>query len=331
MTYMGRCLLLTLGTCGLLVGCDAYMAECKIDVHRLIPDPGDDEAVALDKVKHVRIETVNGRVEVRGEEGRKGLEFHAVKRARGTTLADARSWAERITIDVGPDPGDPSVLCIVAKRPLGSSGRSCGVSFEVSVDPALALDVKSSNGRITVFDADADVRAVTSNGSVVVDRADGRVHAESGNSDITCLQVRGPLVAKTSNGKITLKDVRQGPIKAETSNGKIKADDVSGQIKLTTSNGAITLAVRDEPLAPQIDVKTSNGPVDVKLPAAAKARLKARTSNGRIETHFDGAKVGDLETDRNSMSAVLNDGGGTVDLTTSNGRISLETRGAQGG
>lgn len=128
--------------------------------------------------------------------------------------------------------------------------------------------LKTSNGSIRIDGHDGDVDADTSNGRIEATGVAGRVVADTSNGRIEVALaegVEGPVDLDTSNGSITL-EVGQafgGELKASTSNGSVNVDapgaDVSkkrssatvrfarsgGASVLDTSNGSITVRVRD--------------------------------------------------------------------------------------
>ena len=68
---------------------------------------------------------------------------------------------------------------------------------------------------------------------------------------------------------------------------------------------------------------TSNGPITVRMPASVGASLHASTnSNGSVRSDFDVLiRAGELSKHR--MEGTIGSGGPRIDLTTSNGNISL--------
>jgi hypothetical protein len=110
---------------------------------------------------------------------------------------------------------------------------------------------------------------------------------------------------ETSNGEITLTDVRGGEIIVHTSNGRLTLDKVYGAtITGTTSNGRIIGEVE----AASVELSTSNGSIDITIPATMSGSYALDTSNGSI----------DVDMPKNTAT------GYSVDLRTSIGSVSVD-------
>lgn len=132
-------------------------------------------------------------------------------------------------------------------------------------------------------------------------------------------------------------------VQAKTSNGRITADNLSGEVTLTTSNGQINVTANDGPqqLAARTSngkitvnaspnggnyvLNTSNGTVQVRLPQELGVSLEARTSNGKInlgagEWVFSGGQISNSR-----VSAQRGAGELELRITTSNGSIDLQS------
>lgn len=116
---------------------------------------------------------------------------------------------------------------------------------------------------------------------------------------------------------------RRSSLVVSTANGDIRVSGVSGVLRLSTSNGAIT--VRDAGAA-EIHAHTSNGAIRLAVPGALNANLSARTSNGRI--HSDVEVVTD-HVGVNYLEGKIGSGGPEIELRTSNGGIYLQKDGQQ--
>jgi hypothetical protein len=111
---------------------------------------------------------------------------------------------------------------------------------------------------------------------------------------------------ETSNGEIALTDVTGGEIVLHTSNGRLTLDGVhAATITGTTSNGRITGEVE----ATTVELSTSNGSIDLTIPATASGDYTLDTSNGSIDVELPTATtIGyrvDLSTSLGSVSVDL--------------------------
>jgi hypothetical protein len=83
----------------------------------------------------------------------------------------------------------------------------------------------------------------------------------------------------TSNGEITLTDVTGGEITLHTSNGRLTLDKVyADTLTGATSNGGITGEVE----AATTNLSTSNGSIDITIPATISGSYTLDTSNGAV-------------------------------------------------
>ena len=132
----------------------------------------------------------------------------------------------------------------------------------------------------------------------------------------------GDVNLRTSNGAIQVRDAT-GHVRAGTSNGKITAS--LGLLEggaFSTSNGAIRVNVREgnAPLA----AKTSNGAIDVTLPADFSGQLDAKTTNGRVHSEL---LLSGVESSRTRLMGQIGEGGETtIKLRTLNGSIHVRAQ-----
>jgi DUF4097 and DUF4098 domain-containing protein YvlB len=124
----------------------------------------------------------------------------------------------------------------------------------------------------------------------------------------------------TRNGNIRFTDLA-GAVKAESTNGAVIGTGLSGPVNASTTNGSISLHVLA--VQPQgIRLDTTNGPIELALPAGAKATISARWVNGGFSTNGLSPQG---ESDRRHYAGTLNGGGPTIELSTTNGPIRLRS------
>jgi DUF4097 and DUF4098 domain-containing protein YvlB len=278
-------------------------------------------------VKKLVVETRNGSIEVRCDPNRKDVDIQAVKSACGFSEEDARTIAEAINIEVGRDPAESWVLRVAAKFPPADLARNQSARFRITLPPDAELALDTSNGRVTAEGCAKDVRINTSNGRITVTDCRGTLDARTSNGPVTARDVAGDVDVQTTNGRIELERVGRNLVKARTSNGRIRVMDAIGEAQVRTSNGSVELRCRSVSSAPHIQVVTSNGHVEVEVPRTINAELEMSTSNGRVHADFQDVRVSDFDSSRSRLRARLNDGGGSIDLESSNGSITLRAVG----
>ncbi len=241
----------------------------------------------------IRLETANGKIDV--------------ARAGGdqvTIVAQLKCVTpERLeAVVVQPVRGENGELSLEIQCPEGKrkSREGCGVSVETP--GAQGLDLRTSNGSISVSGLSGLAKIRTSNGRVNVEE-----HA-------------GSLTARTSNGKVRVKRI-QGDVELESSNGSIEACEVSGGVDVETSNGSIEVGLVETGRGP-VRARSSNGSVKVDM-GGLQGTLEAKTSNGRIQLEGSG---GGRMIDQGKKHAVIQFGETAEprsELRTSNGSITI--------
>jgi DUF4097 and DUF4098 domain-containing protein YvlB len=134
--------------------------------------------------------------------------------------------------------------------------------------------------------------------------------------------IRAPKSARVSientNGKVKVNGVFAG-LRAEVTNGSVLGEGLASSVVATVTNGEIKIRMASIG-GDGITLETTNGGIDLKLPADAKATLAARCVNG-------GIKVADIpfeksgEGSRRKLDGAINGGGAAVKLETVNGSI----------
>ncbi|MCL4221558.1 MAG: DUF4097 family beta strand repeat protein [Phycisphaerales bacterium] len=185
--------------------------------------------------------------------------------------------------------------------PEGGRKSNEGCSLAIVMPDAGAIDLRTSNGALSVNGLGTEAVLRTSNGAIKV------------------VGVSGSVDARTSNGRIEVRDV-PGVVSVESSNGALELVGLGGPVRASTSNGAVTVLLSDAAAGP-VDVRTSNGSVRVQVGTGFQGELDASTSNGgfRVEG-FAGAQSVDLGK---SWARIRLDGQGSSRIRTSNGSVTL--------
>jgi DUF4097 and DUF4098 domain-containing protein YvlB len=259
------------------------------------------------------VESFNGAVEVFGWD-----------KDRAEINGRKYSWSKdslaRLRIDVVESADG---LTIRAVKPEGRTGHS-GVRMTIHVPMKTRVDlVRSSNGGLRVENVGSVARLTTSNAKVTVLGAKGDLEANTSNGAIELREFTGGAILDTSNASITAEGV-QGYFQATTFNGSIRAQVHDGAanrpLQVRTSNGSINLTCSGT-VANGIRARTSNGQVELRLPPAADAQLRASTSNGAVTNEF--ALTGPARQSKTSVEGTIGKGGPLVDVETSNGGIRI--------
>jgi putative adhesin len=122
------------------------------------------------------------------------------------------------------------------------------------------------------------------------------------------------------NGGITVRDV-DGEIEFKTVNGGVNLTNTAGNVRGRTSNGGINVDL-DGPSwkGEGLNVETSNGGVNLRIPEHYSAHLEASTNNGGYSIDFPLRVQGRIDRD---INADLGSGGAPIRVRTNNGGVRI--------
>lgn len=199
-----------------------------------------------------------------------------------------------------------------------------------------AQKAKTSDGNIKAWDINGDLSTVTSDGNIQAEGVEGRLYAKTSDGNITVVRVNGSVESGTSDGDIRLTGVR-GNVRTTTSDGNIDLQDVRGDHYAHTSDGDIFF----QDLYGSLDASVSDGNIRGNI-VELRTELRAKTSDGNIDISVPSGIGMDLYVKGESVNVPLqnfsgrsdddiidgktNGGGVDVNLTTSDGRITLVYR-----
>jgi hypothetical protein len=124
----------------------------------------------------------------------------------------------------------------------------------------------------------------------------------------------------TYNGPIAVKDL-SGRITVTAYNGPVALRGVGGDVRARTTNGPLAIELTGERWeGAGLDAETTNGPVELAIPAAYSAQLEVGTVNGPMSVEFPltVTVIGRLER---RLTTVLGKGGAPVRAVTTNGPV----------
>jgi Putative adhesin len=126
---------------------------------------------------------------------------------------------------------------------------------------------------------------------------------------------------KTVNGSVSVHGV-QGGGDIRSVNGDVEVTDSVGRFNAKTTNGNLTLQLRDVANGAPMDIETVNGSVVLTLPSDTKANLKVQNMNGDFSSELP-VTAATAPTSVGAFRAKLGTGGGEISLRTINGTIHL--------
>jgi DUF4097 and DUF4098 domain-containing protein YvlB len=126
---------------------------------------------------------------------------------------------------------------------------------------------------------------------------------------------------ENTNGGIYLSDVT-GKHELDTTNGKISVTRCAGSLDATTTNGGIDAELTRVTKGQPMRFETTNGRIEVAVPANFAADIDASTTNGSIKTDLP---VTTQSAGENRLRGTINGGGTLLRMHTTNGGIALRT------
>ena len=122
----------------------------------------------------------------------------------------------------------------------------------------------------------------------------------------------------TTNGGITITSLR-GNMDFETTNGGIRLDGVAGNVRGRTTNGGVDVTLTGAKWeGDALDLRTTNGGVQMRVPEDYSARLETRTTNGGLDIAFPVTVQGRIGKE---ISTTLGKGGALLRAETTNGGV----------
>lgn len=168
------------------------------------------------------------------------------------------------------------------------------------------------------------IRVETNGGSI---RADGPSNGERQGWSVSFevfVPHRTDLSLKAHNGGISISEV-QGQIEFEAHNGGVALRRLGGAVHGQTHNGGLSIELDGERWNGEgLDVKTTNGGVNLIVPTNYSARLETRTVHGGMKIDFPVTVQGEIGRE---VSFDLGAGGARIRAVTTNGGVSVRRKG----
>jgi hypothetical protein len=128
------------------------------------------------------------------------------------------------------------------------------------------------------------------------------------------------LSLSATNGNVTVMSVT-GDLSARSTNGNVQLRQVGGDVSGGTTNGNVSVELAGAAwVGDGVDVRTTNGSIELDIPADYNGVLEAGTVNGSINVDFPVTVTGKISK---SLHAVLGDGGALIKASTTNGSVRI--------
>jgi DUF4097 and DUF4098 domain-containing protein YvlB len=135
---------------------------------------------------------------------------------------------------------------------------------------------------------------------------------------------RSDLTLKAHNGGISIMDV-SGRIQFNTTNGGVSLSHVGGSVTGNTTNGGVHIELTGARWEGEtLDVRTTNGGVNLVVPDNYSAHLETGTTNGNVKSDFPlNVPLNERGRMPKDISVDIGSGGPTIRAVTTNGGVHL--------
>jgi DUF4097 and DUF4098 domain-containing protein YvlB len=233
---------------GMFAGCDSSDTEWGSDGWG---SDKDEEAsapfsreVAVDGHTRLRLEGVNGTVNLSGSSSASTVKISGRRRVFADTKADAQSRLGNLEVQID-DLGD--YVLVRSRQPKYSEGRTYVVDYEVEVPQDFDVEVVNINGKISLKDVAGNLSAYLTNGTIDCQ---------------STLPIDQSVALSTTNGNISVQipGSSSARIKASVVHGTISTEDL---VLTNRSSSSRSLSGTLGDGAGLIDLSTINGDISV--------------------------------------------------------------------
>jgi hypothetical protein len=169
----------------------------------------------------------------------------------------------------------------------------------------------------------SQIKIMTSGGQVFSEGPQTREGKHWSVSFEVFVPTQADLLLQTHNGGISISDVR-GRMEFEALNGGVSLKRLAGSVKGQTTNGGLSIELSGDRWDGEIlDVRTTNGGINLSLPENYNARLETGTTNGGLRVSFPITVQGRINKE---ISVDLGSGGPTVRAITTNGGVNINRK-----
>lgn len=175
------------------------------------------------------------------------------------------------------------------------------LTIKIPKDHPLDIAVWQKNGSVTASE-------LTLKNTMEVETTNGKINVED---------MEGQFILHSSNGVITAKNMK-GSLDTRTTNGKMDVQGDFASLRVKTTNGSIL--VSSSKVRGDWNISTTNGKIQVTLPADGDYTFEGKTTNGSISSDEPLYLSGKSDTDK------VGTGEHSIKATTTNGGIQVNTK-----
>ncbi len=222
-----------------------------------------EKTLALEPGGLIKLTNYNGSIEVRSW-NRSEVHLVAIKRASGNNREQALDRLKDTKVEIDESADRIEIRTRTPKSRGWFENGGASVRYELTVPEVVALDLRSTNGRISIEDIQGRVEAGTTNGKLELSGIRGSFDIGTTNGPIEAelLEHSGTddVEASTTNGsvRIALPSGIQADLRVSTTNGRIRTDF---PVEVTSRGRKINDKLNGG--GPRIRISTTNGSVRI--------------------------------------------------------------------
>jgi DUF4097 and DUF4098 domain-containing protein YvlB len=151
---------------------------------------------------------------------------------------------------------------------------------------------------------------------------EGKVALRTGDGHISVSHLKGDMDFYSGDGRLDIDDV-EGNVRAHTGDGSIRLAGRLDSVNVTSGDGRVSLMARaGSHVAHSWDVRTSDGSVNLEIPADLAADVELHTGDGRITLNLPLTVEGKFSNQ--DVHGKLNGGGNRLVVHTGDGSITVD-------
>lgn len=176
----------------------------------------------------------------------------------------------------------------------------------------------------------------STSGEILLSALEGSLQVSTTSGDISLGQVMGNVNLSTTSGSVRLKE-GQGDLDAESTSGDIQVGSLKGAFQMSTTSGELSISdgsgfgtahsvsgdveIFLAEQAGNVDISTTSGLVELKLPTTAAFQFHFNTTSGECKTFFD--EMLSFDSKRRNAQGQYGSGTYSVEVTTVSGDLSI--------
>ena len=247
------------------------------------------KTIPVSKMTDLTIEAANAPVTVTAED-RTSIELTFKLDISGATGSYVQAMAKKVKARVKINGGKVRITVDMPKRQQPMSG--IGYSLDLKVPKNIVVNVRTTNGVVTVTGPFRECGLETANAPIVVSKVTQVTKASTTNGKVDASDLDGRITLDSSNGPIVATGVKPTDgVTATSSNGSIRIECMqvtTAGVHAETANAGITILLPKGTIA-DVDADTANAGKTISVTQGTGPKaipVTAQTSNGGIDISY---------------------------------------------